>query len=246
MKQTIRDLKSRHIKHRFLYKLYRLAKFTPWTANAAYGEDMLVHRIYTTGKYKKKPYIGTFVDVGCNHPVIGNTTYKLYKEGWTGLNIDLTADNVELCQRLRKRDTSVQYAITDKEGEIESYIFDPGSGLNTLDKEAAEEGVKITGKPYSIEKIKAAPLNDVIRDHKGVQKIDLLNVDVEGHELSVLSTFDFNTYAPDIITCEIHGKTLEDVINTKVYQLILQNGYHCLSYCGFTAIFARNGWDYSI
>lgn len=246
MKQIISDFKAKHIKHRFFYKLYRLIKFNPWRAYAAYGEDMLVRRLYHTGRYRKNPYVGVYVDVGCNHPVIGNTTYQLYKEGWHGLNIDLTADNIMLCQRLRKRDTSVQVAISDTEGEIDSYIFDPGSGLNTLDKNAAEEGVKITGKPYTIEKIKAAPLNSVITEHLGTQKIDVLNVDVEGHEMAVLGTFDFNTFSPDIITCEIHGKTVEDILKTEVYQLIVSNGYHCISYLGFTAVFARNGWDYSL
>ncbi|SCA55821.1 putative Predicted protein [Candidatus Terasakiella magnetica] len=246
MKQTIRDLKEKHVKHRFLYKLYRLIKHTPFQAYASWGEDLIVSRIYRIGRFKKKNYKGVFVDVGCNHPVIGNTTYPLYKMGWHGLNIDLTADNIMLCSRLRKRDISIQCAISDEEGEIESYIFDPGSGLNTLDKEAADEGAKLIGKPYTIEKIKSQPLNKTIAENLGDKKIDVLNVDVEGHEMSVLGTFDFHKYAPDVIICEIHAETVEDVINKEVYQLIKNNGYHCFSYCGSTALFARNGWDYTL
>ncbi|WP_167730587.1 FkbM family methyltransferase [Terasakiella sp. SH-1] len=246
MKQAVSEFKAKHIKHRFLYKLYRLMKFRPFQAYASWGEDLIVARIYRIGRFKKKNYRGTFVDVGCNHPVIGNTTYPLYKMGWTGLNIDLTADNIMLCNRLRKKDKSIQRAITQESGEIESYIFDPGSGLNTLDKKAADEGSKLIGKPYSIEKIKADPLNTVIEEQLGTKKIDVLNVDVEGHEMSVLGSFDFATYAPDIIICEIHAQTVEAVTETKIYQHIKKNNYHCFSYCGSTALFARNGWDYTL
>lgn len=246
MKNIISEFKAKHIKHRFLYKLYRLAKFKPFKAYASWGEDLLVSRIYRIGRFKKKGYKGVFVDVGCNHPVFGNTTYQLYKMGWHGLNIDLTAENIMLCSRLRTRDISIQRAITEQEGEIESYIFNQGSGLNTLDKTAAEAGAKMIGKPYSIQKIQAAPLTKTIVETLGDVKIDLLNVDVEGHELSVLNSFDFKKFAPDVIICEIHAPDLEGVMAGDVYKLIKQNGYHCFSYCGSTALFARNGWDYTL
>ena len=244
LKQIISDFKTKHIKHRLLYKLYRLVKYRPFKTYSAWGEDIIVSRIYRIGRFKKKNYKGVFVDVGCNHPVIGNTTYLLYQRGWSGLNIDLTADNIILCNRLRKRDTNIQRAISDEVGEIESYIFDPGSGLNTLDKEAADKGATLINKPYHVEKIKAEPLNKAIEDNLGNVKIDVLNVDVEGHEMVVLGSFDFEKFSPDVIVCEIHGENIEQIIEKTVYNLIKGNGYHCISYCGSTAIFARNGWDY--
>jgi hypothetical protein len=36
-----------------------------------------------------KQYKGTFVDIGCRHPVLHNNTYLLEKYGWKGLAVDL-------------------------------------------------------------------------------------------------------------------------------------------------------------
>lgn len=244
MSNPIKRFKERHIKPTLFYKLYRVLKFSPFKSYSGYAEDAMLSRIYRLGRFKKAGYKGVFVDVGCNHPMVGNTTYALYKKGWQGLNLDLTADNIRLCKVLRPRDTSVQCAITEDIGEIEAYIFDQGSGLNTLDKEAAEKGAALIGKPYTIEKIPSMPLNNIIEKELGVNKIDVLNVDVEGHEMSVLGTFDFEKYAPDLITCEIHGDTLENVIAHDVYKLISSKGYQCFSHYGATAFFARNDWDF--
>lgn len=242
----IKRFKERHIKHRYFYKLYRLLKYRPNKSYAAWGEDIIVARIFKIGRFKKQNYRGVFVDVGSNHPIAGSTTYPLYKMGWRGLNIDLTADNIALSKRWRPRDVSLQCAISEKAGEIDSYIFDPGSGLNTLDKEAADHGARLTGKAYETVKVQAMPLNKAIEDHLHVDKIDVLNVDVEGHEMSVLRTFDFNRFAPDVVVCEIHCQTLEDLLAQEVYQLITSKGYHSISYCGSTALFARNGFDYTL
>jgi hypothetical protein len=32
--------------------------------------------------------VGFFVDVGCFHPLFYSNTWKLYKKGWRGVNID--------------------------------------------------------------------------------------------------------------------------------------------------------------
>lgn len=244
MSGFLSDFKAKYIKHLFIYKLYRVLKYRSARSHGQWGEDIIISRIFKNGPFKDKEYKGVFVDVGCNHPIVGNNTYKLYKMGWRGLNIDLTQENITLCQRLRRRDISLQRAISEESEEIESYIFDPGSGLNTLDKDAAEFGARLIDKPYKIEKIVADTLTNTILETLGDCKIDVLNIDVEGHELSVLKSFDFNRFSPDVIVCEIHAHDLEEVAQTEVYKLIKEHEYHCASYCGATAIFAKNDLEY--
>ena len=45
--------------------------------------DLIVNEIF------KNKNNGIYVDVGCNHPFIGNNTYILHQKGWSGINIDL-------------------------------------------------------------------------------------------------------------------------------------------------------------
>ena len=44
-------------------------------------------------------------------------------------------DNIRLFKLFRPRDISLNTTISSKSGFVNSYIFDTGSGLNTLEKE---------------------------------------------------------------------------------------------------------------
>jgi len=48
-----------------------------------YGEDIVLDRVLNL----RKP--GFYVDVGCYHPVKNNNTFKLYRRGWRGVNLDI-------------------------------------------------------------------------------------------------------------------------------------------------------------
>jgi hypothetical protein len=45
-------------------------------------------------------------------------------------------------------------------------------------------------------------LNDLF-DREGISTINLLSIDVEGHEIAVLTGLDLNRFAPDLIVIEV-------------------------------------------
>jgi methyltransferase FkbM-like protein len=49
------------------------------------GQDRFVHALAVLGEGLTK---GTFLDIGCNDPIIRNNTYALEQIGWTGLLVD--------------------------------------------------------------------------------------------------------------------------------------------------------------
>ncbi|MDH5790264.1 MAG: hypothetical protein OEZ27_06695, partial [Nitrospinota bacterium] len=49
-----------------------------------FGEDIILK-----GFILRNINDGFYVDVGCYHPKKYSNTYKLYKRGWRGINIDL-------------------------------------------------------------------------------------------------------------------------------------------------------------
>ena len=51
-------------------------------------------------------------------------------------------DNIKLFKIFRPRDISINVAVSSKPGFVNSYIFDKGSGLNTLEKNWAEKWKK--------------------------------------------------------------------------------------------------------
>jgi hypothetical protein len=51
---------------------------------------------------KSPSSMGTFLDVGCSHPIEINNTYALELLGWRGVLMDLDPGMVELCRAQRK------------------------------------------------------------------------------------------------------------------------------------------------
>ncbi len=231
--EIIKRFKQTYIKNLLIYKIYRILKYKPFVSHSAFGEEILVNRIL------KNKY-GFYIDVGALNPKVGSLTFLLYKKGWKGINFDLTKSNINLFRFLRKRDKSVQVAISDKKGFVESYIFDSGSGLNSLEKKYADKWKKKLFKPYTIEKIKSNTLNSVIEEYNIPKNFDYLNIDVESHELKVLAGLDLKKHRPKLITIEIHCSGLEDIIKNDIYKHLRNNNYKLISYYFLTAFFIPN------
>ena len=67
----------------------------------------------------------------------------------------------------------------------------------------------------------------------GVEKIDVLNLDVERAELEILKSFDFDKYSPTVIIVEIHGNDMLKVLKSEVTQFLIEIGY---TWCASTVI----------
>ena len=62
-----------------------------------WGLDMLADDFF------KKKNDGVFIDIGCHHPFLNNNTYRLYKRGWVGINIDLDTQMIYIPINLSKK-----------------------------------------------------------------------------------------------------------------------------------------------
>ena len=191
------------------------------------GVDILIENIF---RNQKK---GFYIDVGCQHPIKNNNTYLLYKRGWSGINIDLDKDNIDLFNVSRISDDNINIAASNKINEVDLFFFHKKSPINTIDKKTSQfQKAKIS----SIKKIKTNTLNNIIKSSKySNSKIDLLSIDVEGHELPVLEGLDFDKYSPNVIVVEyldlnvskleIKNLNIENVINSEIYKFLTLKRY---------------------
>ena len=95
-------------------------------------------------------------------------------------------------------------------------------------------------KDIKIKSIKTVKLLNLLKKHN-LNKIDFLNIDIEGHELKVLQSLDFNKIKINIICVEILNY---DSISRKRTNLIIRylkkNGY-ILKYKGIVNyVFKKN------
>ena len=89
----------------------------------------------------------------------------------------------------------------------------------------------------------ALTLNSVLKEHlpkTGHTKIDLLCVDVEGHDLQVLKSIDLDLYQPTMIVVEMHGFTLETAESYEIYRYLKQCNYSLKYFSVINGYFVRN------
>jgi len=215
--------------------------------NKIYLELNLLHKIF----FNKKKYFsfsgvdtilekifinqprGIYIDVGCQHPIKNSNTYLLYKKGWEGINVDLDKDNIELFKTSRSRDTNFNKALSNEIKEVDLYFYHKKSPINTIDKKTSQfQKAKVS----AIKKIKTDTLNNIILNTKYRDRsIDLLSIDVEGHELEVLKGFDINKFLPKVIVVEyldlnvskleIKNLSMVDILNTEIYKYLISKNY---------------------
>ena len=201
-----------------------------------WGLDMLADDFF-----KKKKY-GVYIDIGCHQPFLNNNTYRLYKRGWTGINIDLDFNSIDLFNFFRKKDFNINAAVSNKNEEKDLYFFHNRSAINTLSKESGL-------KAKEIRKIKSRTLNDIIENspYKD-KKINYLSIDVEGHELSVLNGFDINKYKPELIIIEFidinikeyYLNKIDNIMSSDIYNFMKRHDYKLINWVHDDLIFVPN------
>ena len=182
------------------------------------GEDMMLRHVFTPR------HRGFFVDVGAWQPCQANNTYRLYLQGWRGINIDARPGSMAEFSQVRPSDINVETAIGTDEGEAEYYHVRDASSRNSLDLDFASGGGNgIDGS----EKVEVRRLDRVLDEHLPPgQAIDLLNVDVEGRDLDVLESNDWCRYRPTAVI-------VEDSPDGGTRAFLFERGYALV---GFTPI----------
>ncbi len=180
---------------------------------------------------------GFYVDVGGYHPVKYNNTYKLYRQGWRGINLDLDSIKIEAFNLRRPGDINITAAVSDAERTVTMGYTGFYTVTQTIDPDTIAK-IQRGKHPPQFREIKTRPLTGIIdgTPYKD-QLIDVLSVDVEGHELPVLSSLDFARYQPKIIIVESHLRVLEEVMQSELYRFLKDKGYSLCNWMGPSLLF---------
>jgi FkbM family methyltransferase len=170
---------------------------------------------------------GFFVEVGANHPTVGSQTWHLERRGWRGVLIE---PNPELAENLRKarsaRVVEAACSSPDNAGRTLPFHIAGDGALSSLDRSRMAPWAQV----QSTIDISLKTLDSILTELHAPRPFDFLSVDVEGHEIEVLSGFDFPRWAPRLILLEDH------VGNLRRHRFMLANGYRLVRRTGL------NGW----
>lgn len=199
------------------------------------GEDLVLLRSLVMNSSRP----GFFVDVGAHAPKWYSNTFLLYQQGWRGINIDATAGVSKEFARVRPADTTLEVVVGN--GDEKEFIDFEGhalSGLSsTLTFERIDEGVAVKSRRI----VQTVPLSVILERHMSpTQKIDLLTLDVEGHEEEVLKSNDWNRFRPRVIIVEIgQAISMADVLSAPVTLFLNSLNYIPYARTGLSVFFSR-------
>ena len=125
------------------------------------------------------------------------------------------------------------------------YFFHNRSAINSL-SEIRKNDAK------EIKKIKTKTLNSIIENSKfNNEKINLLLIDVEGHEMEVLKSVNLKKYFPEMVVLEFlerdildnlefYKQNIDQIINSEIFQYMKKNNYHFINWLGYDLFFVHN------
>ncbi|WP_018613715.1 FkbM family methyltransferase [Segetibacter koreensis] len=207
-------------------------QFKGRTSFSQEGEDVLLERILGDIDYN-----GSFVDIGAHHPVRFSNTYKFYQAGWRGINIEATPGSSKIFNEVRPLDINVEIPVSDKEEELTFYVFN-NPELNTFSEEhALHWHGRGDNKIIDRVKLKTATIDSILKEH-GQQKknFDFLSIDVEGLDLRILKTLDFNEYSFNFIIVE-DSTEMSDINDGELHEFLVSKGYKLLSKLFYSSIY---------
>lgn len=179
---------------------------------------------------------GAFVEVGANDPVTASQTWLLEQSGWHGVLVEPQSVHYEKLRAQRKNSRVFQVACgaPDEEGEMELHIG-ASNGHSTLDDPRRAPGHNFVG----VERVKVTTLDKVLQS-AGLDQIDFLSVDVEGHEIEVLRGLNFEKFKPALILIEDHLRDL------RGHRFLTSRGYKLVKRTHLNNWYVRRGSDFQM
>lgn len=169
---------------------------------------------------------GFFIELGAYDGVTQSNSALLEKAGWRGLLIEANPGRYAKCVRARPNAIVEHAACVDFDYVGDQTILCDVGLMSMTDQSELRDGDKaawidrakafIPTEPQDLS-VPACTLSSLLAKHK-VEHVDVLLLDVEGAELSVLGGLDFQRWSPSYIVAE-------DAYSDKVAMYLSAKGY---------------------
>lgn len=191
---------------------------------AAHGIDQYIKETFFLNKNN-----GYFVDIGAHNGVDINNTYYFENEGWNGICFEPIPEIFKQLEQNRKC-KSVNKAISDNEGISQFFLIEGYSDMlsGLVDKYPQEHIARINreieyyNQEYNYIDVICSTFDKEVTE----TNINLLSIDTEGAELTILKNIDFTKYNVDIMIVEYnyYNQELIDLLYSNNFEVIQQRG----------------------
>ncbi len=147
---------------------------------------------------------GTFVEAGAHDGYTQSNTYYLERHrGWAGLLVEPIPELRERCAHRRPKSQVIGNALVGPNASGDSITMHFGDLMSSMSTDGQHAGgLTVTGRHgYSVD-VPAQTLSGALEE-AGLTDIDVIVLDIEGHELDVLAGLDFERHAPRYLLVEV-------------------------------------------
>ena len=195
-----------------------------------YGQELQDMYAYLWFKGKRD---GFFIDIGAYDGITISNTYSLEKIGWKGICIEPVPDIYEKLRNNRKCEC-VNAALSNRRGGGHNKFIQTKGGRSGFTQNMNHKMLSAAKNEGIIAEIDIKTLTfDTLMEKYDSKYIDFMSIDVEGSEIEILKTINFDKYKFGLITIENNqsGKDEEQLIpfmKSKGYKTLLNVGIDVL------------------
>lgn len=169
----------------------------------------------------------SYLDIGSNAPDFDNNTYFFYKRNGNGVLVEPNPVFADITKMIRPRDIFINAGITfDEKKEALYYDFgENATGWNTFSKQRADE---VIAEGHHLKQILNLPLihiNEILDRYFSSKELDILSIDVEGLDLEIIKSINFNKYRPKIICVEANKEDLIYACDNQTIKFMISQKY---------------------
>lgn len=186
--------------------------------------------------------------MGALDGVDGSNSYAFRSLNWRGVLVEGSPRNYAALEKNRLDELAVVHAAVCEKRQKVHFVEMEHTGVGGIWEFAAESfkemwwpGLKVDDMPA----VDCLPLKDLFSEYTNLGEyvyIDFFSLDVEGAELSVLKSIDFNTTSFGIIFIEADKHDQEK--NRGVREHLANNGYEFLGHRVRSDWFRNNNFKY--
>jgi len=201
------------------------------------GEDIVLNKLFGFNKDSR----GLFVDVGAHHPCRFSNTWMYYCMGWRGINIDPNPGSMIAFEQMRGDDINLEIGVSQNEGKRKFFCYNEPA-LNGIDNDRRDELKNTSYKLNEIIEINTLPLVKILDCYcKSFSSPNFLNIDVEGLEMEVLKSNNWERYRFEVILVEQKLNSIDLIDKSDVFKYLFEKDYKPVACTGRTVIYKHEG-----
>jgi FkbM family methyltransferase len=204
------------------------------------GEDFCIRFLFTQLNINNISYL----ELGVCTPISGSNTYRFYKDGGKGVLVEADTTQIDNIRAKRPLDTILNIGVSiGSEKEADFYVFDI-QGYNTFSKEEASyRESNSASKIIRTDKVQLTSINHIIDENFNTYP-DFLSIDIEGLDLDVLKSLDYEKYPIPVICAETcaFSETHIKPKDKSIENFMLTHGYFLYADTYINSIFVNDNW----